>query len=92
MGFVLGMWELPRGGKCIIANIRNKDKDKGAAATEMLKWFSQIERDKENIPENLSLLLKMLARNPSKRPTSSDLVKSLRALPQVKNLTSELLL
>jgi serine/threonine protein kinase len=88
MGFVLRVWPLPR-GRWIIANIRDK---KGDAATKMLEWFDEIEESKQRIPEKYSLLLKMLAINPSHRITSSELVKNLRKPSQVEALTGELLL
>jgi hypothetical protein len=58
----------------------------------MLEWFDEVERSKERIPDKHSLLLKMLAINPSHRITASELVKNLRELPQVEGLTRELLL
>jgi hypothetical protein len=61
MGFVLRVWPLPR-GRWIIANIRN---GKGNAAIKMLEWFNEIEGSKQRIPEKYSLLLEMLAINPS---------------------------
>ena len=88
MGFVLRMWPLPSRG-WIIENIR---KEKGNAAAKMLEWLDEVERSKERIPDKYSLLLKMLAIDPSKRITASDLVRNLRALPQVKAFTRELLL
>jgi len=88
MMFVLGIWPLPPAGKWKIKDIRRKP----GPAAKMLEWFDKVERSKERIPDKHSLLLKMLAIDPSKRITSSDLVKSLRALPQVKALTEELLL
>ena len=89
MMFVLGIWPLPPPGNWTIANIRH---EKGDAATKMLEWFDEIEGSKERIPEKYSLLLKMLAINPSHRITSSELVKNLRELSQVEALTGELLL
>jgi serine/threonine protein kinase len=88
MGSVLGIWQLQPAGNWRIADIRHKP----GPATKMLEWFDKVERSKERIPDKHSLLLKMLANDPSKRITSSDLVKNLRALPQVKALTGELLL
>ncbi|KAF4630413.1 hypothetical protein G7Y89_g7717 [Cudoniella acicularis] len=89
IGFILRMWPLPSRGRWIVANIR---KEKGDTAAKMLEWLDEVERSKERIPDKYSLLLKMLAIDPSKRITSSDLVKNLRALPQAKALTGELLL
>jgi len=89
MMFVLSIWPLPPPGGWKIKDIRA---EKGNAATEMLKWLGKVERSKERIPDKHSLLLKMLTIDPSKRITSLDLIKDLRALPQVKALTGELLL
>jgi hypothetical protein len=88
MGFVLGIWQLQPAGDWRIADIRHKP----GPAAKMLEWFDKVERSKERIPDKHSLLLKMLAINPSHRITSSELVKNLRELPQVKALTGELLL
>lgn len=88
MGFVLGIWELQPAGDWRIADIRHKP----GPAAKMLEWFGKVERNKERIPDKHSLLLKMLAIDPSKRITSPDLVKDLCALPQIKALTGELLL
>lgn len=88
MGFVLGIWPLPPAGDWRIADIRHK----AGAATKMLEWFDEVERSKERILDKHSLLLKMLAINPSHRITASELVKNLRELPQVEGLTRELLL
>ena len=89
MMFVLSIWPLLPPGKWTIANIRC---EKGDAATKMLEWFDEVETSKERILDKYSLLLKMLAINPSHRITSSELVKNLRVLPQIEALIGELLL
>ena len=87
MGFVLGIWELQPASDWRIADIRHKP----GPAAKMVEWFGKIKRDKERIPDKHSLLLKMLALDPSKQITSQDLVKNLRAVPQIKAVTGEVL-
>jgi hypothetical protein len=58
--------------------------------TMMLDWLSEIERRKKRIPSKLSVLRKMLIRNPSDRITAPELVSDLRTTPQIKALTAEL--
>jgi serine/threonine protein kinase len=86
MMFAFGLIPLPPVGDWKIANIG----DNGDDTTKMLQWLTEVEQSKKRIPSKLSVLRKMLIRNPSDRITSSDLVSNLRATPQIKALTKEL--
>jgi hypothetical protein len=77
MMFAFGLMPLPPVGDWKIANIGNNGDD----TTKMLKWLGEIERKKKRIPSNLSVLHKMLIRNPSDRITPSELVSHLRTTP-----------
>ncbi|KAH8797829.1 kinase-like domain-containing protein [Xylogone sp. PMI_703] len=86
MMFVFGLIPLPPVGDWKIANIGHNRDD----TTKMLQWLAKVERSKKKIPSKLSILHKMLIRNPSDRITSSGLVSKLCATPQIKALTREL--
>ena len=79
MMFVLGILPRVSEGGWMIADVRVK----AETAVKMAEWLDKVEQGKRRIPDKYSLLVKILDANPRRRSTFSELVKDLRALPQV---------